>query len=91
MAERASINIYLTPEQKDHLIQRARARNLSPSGLVRWLIDVEVEQEKTEFPMHEWVGERKARELRRPAQVTEEPAPLDDGSCPWCGPEGIEP
>jgi hypothetical protein len=72
-----------------HVIQRARARGMSPSAWVRWLIDVEAELQNVAFPLHEWVGERKARELKRHIHgVAEESDPLDDGSCPWCGPEG---
>jgi hypothetical protein len=47
MHERAAINIYLTPEHRARLLECAGARNLSPSGWVRWLLDVLKDSEKT--------------------------------------------
>jgi hypothetical protein len=79
MHERATMCIYLTPEEKAHLIRRARARGLSRSAWVRWLINVDVELQKTAFPMEEWVGERMARKLKRRLRVAAEHHALEIG------------
>ncbi len=45
LPDRASINVYLHAQQKDRLTQEARRAGMSPSALIRQLLDREFQFE----------------------------------------------